>query len=243
MKLYDELAAWWPLVSAPGDYAEEAEFYRNALASAAEIEVRSVLELGSGGGNNASHMKRHFRLTLVDPSPGMLSVSRTLNPECEHIEGDMRTIRLGRRFDGVFVHDAVAYMTTEEDLRRAIATAHAHTRRGGAAVFAPDHVRETFRASTRHGGHDGDGRSVRYLEWTWDPDPEDGTYTVDFAVLLRDGRGGIRVEHDRHVLGLFPRDLWMGCLVEAGFEARVKQFAHSELEPQGIEIFLGRRPT
>jgi len=50
---------------------------------------------------------------LVDKSPGMLEVSRALNPECEHVEGDMRTVRLGREFDLVFVHDAVAYMAKE----------------------------------------------------------------------------------------------------------------------------------
>ena len=76
-----------------------------------------MLELGSGGGNNASHLKRRFQLTLVDRSPEMLAVSRRLNPECEHVEGDMRTVRLGRTFDAVFVHDAIAYITTEDDLR------------------------------------------------------------------------------------------------------------------------------
>src|SRR5690606_12595145 len=106
-----------------------------------------------GGGNNASHLKAHARLTLVEPSEGMRAVSRALNPECEHLDGDMRTVRLGRTFDAVFVHDAVAYMTTEADLRRAMATAFLHTRPGGAALFAPDHVRETFVPGTDHGGH------------------------------------------------------------------------------------------
>jgi hypothetical protein len=46
---------------------------------------------------------------------------------------------------------------------------------GGAAVFAPDHVRETLTPTTDHGGNDGDEWSLRYLEWTWDPDPGDDT--------------------------------------------------------------------
>ena len=41
----------------------------------------------------------------------MLELSRTLNPDCEHLEGDMRTLRLGRTFDAVLIHDAVMYMT------------------------------------------------------------------------------------------------------------------------------------
>jgi trans-aconitate methyltransferase len=109
----------------------------------------TILELGSGGGNNASHMKAHATLTLTDLSPEMLELSRSLNPECEHIQGDMTTLRLDRTFDGVFVHDAVSYLTTEVQLRAAVETAFVHTRPGGAAIFCPDHVRERFRETTR----------------------------------------------------------------------------------------------
>ena len=173
-----------------------------------------MLELGSGGGNNASHMKAHFpQMTLTDLSEGMLELSRTINPELEHVQGDMRTLRLGREFDAVFVHDAVVYMTTEADLRAAIETAAVHCRAGGVALFAPDHLRENFAPSTDHGGHDGeDGRGLRYLEWTWDPDPSDDTYTVDFAYLLREPDGTARVEQDRHLEGLFSRETWLRLL-------------------------------
>src|SRR5580765_7132183 len=119
-KMYEELASWWPLLSSPADYVEEAAFYERTLAAACQRPLRTVLELGSGGGNNASHLKARFQMVLVEPSAGMLEVSRALNPECEHIEGDMRTVRLGRQFDSVFIHDAVAYMTTQSDLRMAI---------------------------------------------------------------------------------------------------------------------------
>jgi SAM-dependent methyltransferase len=181
-------------------------------------------------------------MVLVEPSTGMLAVSRELNPECEHVQGDMRTVRLGRQFDAVFVHDAVCYMTTESDLRRAIATAFMHCRPGGAALFAPDFVRENFRPSTDHGGHDGQTRGLRYLEGMWDPDPSDTTYVVDYAYLLRAADGAVRVEHDRHVEGLFARADWLRMLSEAGFEARTIPFEHSELEPGAHEVFVAQRP-
>ena len=151
----------------------------------AEGPVESVLELGSGGGNNASHMKARFRLTLVDLPPAMLEVSRGLNPECEHLEGDMRTLRLGRTFDAVFVHDAVMYLTSAADLRAAMATAVAHCRPGGVVVFTPDCVRETYFDYEHRGGHDGaDGRSLRYHERVFDPDPSDHTYRVEMTLQL-----------------------------------------------------------
>lgn len=239
-KLYNELAEWWPLMSAPEEYAEEAGVYRDMMLAAGGGPIRTVLELGSGGGNNASHLKAHFDLTLVELSPGMMEVSIRRNPECEHHQGDMRTARLGRQFDAVFVHDAVCYMSTPEDLRRAMETAFVHCRPGGVALFCPDYVAETFVPSTDHGGHDGHGRALRYIEWIWDPDPSDVTYLVDYAYLLRTGRD-TRVVHDRHIEGLFSVSTWLDTFRSVGFDARPQPYRHTEVE-RPIDVFLARRP-
>ena len=242
-RLYDELASWFHLLTAPEDYAEEADLYRRVLIEAADAPVRTVLELGSGGGNNASHLKAHFELTLVDRSPQMLELSRSLNPECRHELGDVRDVRLGESFDAVFVHDAVSYITTEADLAATIVTAAAHLRPGGAALFVPDFVRERFEPRTDHGGHDGRERALRYLAWFWDPDPSDTTYVCDFAYLLRDESGTVRCEYDRHVCGLFPRATWLELIERAGLEA-LHQVAPADEEPAGAELFVGRmRPS
>jgi SAM-dependent methyltransferase len=239
-KLYGELAGWFHLLTAPEDYAEEAELYRRLLVERADGPVENVLELGSGGGNTASHLKRHFTLTLVDLSPQMLALSRTLNPKCEHLEGDMRSVRLERTFDAVFVHDALAYITSEEDLRAVFATAFTHCRPGGGTVFVPDYLTETFEPRTKHGGHDSaDGaRALRYLEWVRG-EPGATTYVVDFAYLLMEDER-VRVEHDRHICGAFPRKTWLEGLEETGFE-------FEEVNPDydatsGQVIFACRRP-
>lgn len=242
-KLYDQLADWWPLLSHPADYAEEAEFFGRTLRGAGNQPARTLLELGSGGGNNASHLKREFEMTLVDLSPGMLAVSRALNPECAHVQGDMRHVRLGRQFDRVLIHDAIAYMTSKDDLRMAMQTAYEHLRPGGAALFVPDFVRENFKADTSHGGHDGEGRSLRYLQWTWDPDPSDDTIVVDFAYMLREGGGAVMVEHDRHINGLFSQGEWLRLMSDVGFCPSVVPFEHSEFEPGTHVVFVGEKPS
>lgn len=241
--LYSELAGWFHLLTAPADYAEEAEVYRQAIMANCDGPARTLLELGSGGGNNASHYKQWFEATLVDRSPQMLAMSRGINPECEHVEGDMRSVRLRRQFDAVFVHDAVAYLVSEEELRACMATAFAHCRPGGVALFVPDYVRDTFKGGVNTGGHDGDdGRALRYVEWVWDPDPSDCTYITDMAYLLREGTE-TRAVHDRHVEGVFPRADWVRWLGQAGFDPVTvtplvlpddDEFYHSE-------VFVGRR--
>ncbi|MEO8457173.1 MAG: class I SAM-dependent methyltransferase [Chloroflexota bacterium] len=236
--LYTDLASWWPLMSAPEDYVEEAAIYASLLSEHATRPLQSVLELGSGGGNNASHMKQHFAMTLVDVAAGMVEVSRKLNPECEHHVGDMRTVRLGREFDAVFVHDAICYMATEADLRSVFETAYLHCAQGGIALFAPDHVRENFADHTDHGGHDGDGRSMRYLEWVHDSDGIGTTYEVDYAYVLREDGQPARVVHDHHVEGLFSREDWLSWIADAGFEPQEAPFIHSEVDYEGV-MFLG----
>ena len=120
-RLYTDLANWWPLLSPPDeDYAAEAAVIIDMLIETLGDSPATILELGSGGGNNAFYLKQHARMTLVDLAPGMLEVSRALNPEAEHVEGDMRTVRLGRTFDAVVIHDAIMYLLTEDDLAAAL---------------------------------------------------------------------------------------------------------------------------
>ena len=242
-KLYRELASWFHLLAPPSEYAEDAEYYLKTLRSVCDGGVRTLLELGSGGGNVASHLKRTLELTLVDIAPEMLDVSRSINPRVEHVVGDMRSVRLGRLYDAVLIQDAISYITNEADLERTLATAFAHLRPGGAAILAPDHIQETFESTTDCGGHDGPARALRYIEWLWDPDPADTTYTQDFALLLREEDGHVRVEHDRHVMGLFARDTWLSVLDAVGFSAKAVRFDHSEIPPGSHELFVATKPS
>jgi len=240
-KLYNELAHWFPLLTPPEHYAEEAGIYRQIIERyLVQGPLKTLLELGCGGGHNAFYLKESFQMTLTDISPAMLDLSRKLNPECEHLPGDMRTLRLDRLFDVVLIHDAISYMTTGADLAAALQTAFVHCAPGGVALFCPDFVKETFYPGAAHGGADGDGRALRYLEWTWDADPSDDQYQVDFAYLLREG-AKVRAEYDRHILGLFSRGEWERLIREAGFDYFVEPFEHNEAGAGNCGIFIGRK--
>jgi SAM-dependent methyltransferase len=240
-RLYRDLAEWWPLISPPEEYADEAA-YLTAVLAADPAGVREVLDLGSGGGCNAVHLKRHVALTLVDIAEPMLEVSRRLNPECEHLRGDMRTIRLGRAFDAVLVHDAVDYMTSEAELRQVIDTAFAHCRPGGIALFVPDYTAETFRAASGAGGSsDPSGRQASFREWAWDPDPDDGWIQVEYEFRLRSADGAVQVLHESHRLAAFSQAAWLRLLGAAGFDLA----AGPSVVPAGrrpASLFIARRP-
>ncbi|MGD9935727.1 MAG: trans-aconitate 2-methyltransferase [Dehalococcoidia bacterium] len=240
MRMYRELAEWFHLLTHPDDYEEEAATYAAAIRHALPDAV-TLLELGSGGGNNASHLKQHFTCTLTDLSEDMLHVSRGINPELEHFLGDMRTLRLDRTFDAVFIHDAIEYMSTRESLAQAIETAFVHTRPGGVALFVPDGVSETFAPGIDTGGRDDpDGRGLRYLEWTLPPKPGETTYEVHFAILMKDS-DGTTVDHDVHTHALFTRDEWHTIIRETGFEILPSPELDPEIHEEQV-IFVARRP-
>ncbi len=241
MKLYNELAGWWHLLSTPADYAEEAELYWQII-SKYKPGVQDALELGSGGGNNAFHLKKKCRFTLPDISPEMIRVSRELNPDCEHFVGDMRGIDLNRQFDLVFIHDAIMFITAEEDLEKVFVTARKHLKPGGLLFIAPDFFKETFRPSTSHGGHDDGQRSIRYLEWTYDSDPDDNIVETEYAYLIKVIGQATRCEYERAVEGIFPKKTWEALLRKAGFEVSFEPIPHSELEPGSYLGIIGISP-
>jgi hypothetical protein len=234
MHMYDELAAWWPLLSPPHHYVGEAE-HLLPLLDPDPTRRLTLLELGSGGGSLAWHFRDHFALTLTDRSPHMLAVSREVHPDAEHVASDMRTLRLGRTFDRVLIHDAIMYLTTAEDVLGALRTARTHLDDGGRAVVVPDCVAETYEPGTLHGGEDApDGRGLRFLEWHWDPDPSDTQYEVAYAFVMRDPSGDIRIDQDRHRCGVFPRATWHDLFERAGFSVS------SVMDPWERDVFVAR---
>lgn len=227
-RLYDDLAHLWPLISPPEEYAEEASYWREALRARLGPGRHRILELGVGGGHNLSHLTADFQATAVDLSENMLALSMRLNPGVEHHLGDMRTVRLGRTFRAVLVHDAIAYMLTEEDLRAVFATAAAHLEPGGIFITAPDWFRETFRGtSVLHWTSRTGDLELTAIEYLHDPDPSDTTIESIFFYMLQE-HGNLRIEQDRHITGLFPMDTWTGLMEEAGFEVEVAAYLPNE---------------
>ncbi|MFY9219346.1 MAG: class I SAM-dependent methyltransferase [Candidatus Nanopelagicales bacterium] len=206
-RLYGDLAPWWPLISPPSEYVDEIPRLQAALGPPGRL-----LELGSGGGHVASHLLQ-FDRTLVDLAEPMLAVSRELNPDCRHEQGDMRTIRLNERFDAVLVHDAVDYLLTEDDVEQMLDTAAEHLVDGGRLVIVPDDIADTFHPGTTSGGSDdAHGRAARFLEWVHELQPGETSVQVDYVFVLRERDGSVDVVHEQHECGLFTINQWRRML-------------------------------
>jgi SAM-dependent methyltransferase len=256
-RIYADLADWWPLISPPREYSAESAYLAAVLDRTLEPDPAlgsdqsalqpEVLDLGSGGGHVAVHLKDRFTLTLVDLSDEMLAVSRQLIPQARHVQGDMRSIRLGRTFDAVLVHDAIDYIIGTDDLRLAIETAALHCRPGGVVLFVPDYVKETFDELTGDGGGgaDGTGRIASFSERTWDPDPGDDWVQADYEFTLRTADGDEKVICESHRLSAFGHETWRAQIKAAGLrlepEAPADQTRLPGREP--ANLFLTHKPS
>lgn len=237
-RLYNELAYLWPIISPPGEYAGEADCWREVLQDKLGPGRHHILELGAGGGHNLSYLTQDFQATAVDISPEMLSLSRKLNPEVQHHLGDMRTVRLELSFDGVFIHDAISYMLTESDLSATFETAKMHLRPGGVLLLVPDWVQEVFPGTADFNWvREVDGVRVSIQEHLHDPDSSDTQIESRYCYTIRDN-GGVRVEHDTHTTGLFPITTWERLLEESGFQVETLRVPGNEGGYGGI-LFVG----
>lgn len=236
-RLYTDLAWLWPVVSPVEDYRSEAQEFLRVISKHARIPVRTLLDLGCGGGHNDHFLQENFMVMGVDTSLHMLALARQLNPGLEYQIGDMRSLKLERRFDAVMVADSIGYMLNETDLLAAFRTAYDHLNPGGVFCTYAEETPQSFEQNgTYHSTHQAGDLEVTLVENYYDPDLEDTTFEINFIYLIRQA-GHLSIETDMHLAGLFPENTWIKLMKKAGFI--VKQEIYAD---EGFPFFIGIRP-
>jgi len=202
---YNQLAWTDTILARPEDFEEEATTYVNLIKPHLSATSPTMLHLGCGAGGHDFHFKRHFSVTGVDLSEGMLEIARKRNPEIQYLQGDMRTVSIDREFDVVAIPDSIMYMTTLEDLSAALSNAVAHLKRDGVLLVVA-HTREEFRNNNFAYTGEADNTHVTVLENNHIV--SENTYEAAIVYLIRKG-GRLETHHEVHTLGLFSYDQWM----------------------------------
>jgi SAM-dependent methyltransferase len=130
------LSRAYDLLYADKDYAGEAGRAIDLVELATGRRPSSVLELGAGTGGHAVHLAADgIEVVGVEASRDMIARTTPV-PGVQLIQGDARSVRLGRTFDAVLALFHVAsYQAEDDDLAAFLATAAAHLEPGGAFVF------------------------------------------------------------------------------------------------------------
>jgi SAM-dependent methyltransferase len=96
----------------------------------------SVLDLGCGAGEPiARHLiAAGYTVTGVDSSPTMIALCESRFPDARWLVADMRTLSLGRRFDGLLAWDSSFHLRAD-DQRAMFAIFRNHAAPGAALMF------------------------------------------------------------------------------------------------------------
>lgn len=211
---YNEMAWTEDLLADPADYEDEVMVCVDLIKRTAVEPPKTLLHLGSGAGGHDWIFKRHFKVTGVDLSLGMLNKARAVHPDIAYIEDDMRTVRLNRQFDAVVIPDSIDYMASLDDLRQALETAAMHLKTGG-VLLVVGKTKETFQNNNFSYTGERDGVHVTLLENNYINPFIPNTYEATFVYLIRQ-RGELTVHTDHQVLGLFPLATWETLFRDVG---------------------------
>ncbi|HCJ65833.1 MAG TPA: SAM-dependent methyltransferase [Elusimicrobia bacterium] len=224
-RAYSELAWTEPIIAPPEEYVKETELFSKVINEHSKIKPRTLLHLGCGAGGNDYTFKKHFKVTGVDISKGMLEIAEKLNPEVNYIYGDMRTIKLKEYFDAVAIPDSIGYMTTLEDLRKTIITAYEHLNPGGVLLIVSN-IREEFRENNFvYTGSKGDVE-ITIFENNCIPNPAGTTYQATLIYLVL-RKGKLKIHTECHIIGLFKLKTWLNLLKELGLKINQMKLEHS----------------
>ena len=223
-RAYADLAWLEPIISAPGDYAEETEFFVRAIREHARIETETLLHLGCGAGVNDFTFKRHFAVTGVDLSEDMLRLAGALNPQARYLSGDMRDVELAESFDAVAIPDSIGHMITAADLRSTIANATRHLKPGGVLLVVTS-LQEEFQDNNFVYTGAREDVEVTIFENNYVVKPHRTTYEATVVYLIR-REGALEIHSDRCTLGLFSLATWLSLFQEAGLEVAQERMDH-----------------
>lgn len=96
-----------------------------------------ILDIGCGGGEPIARylVDAGFAVTGIDSSPTMISLCSDRLPAQEWAVGDMRTLRLQQRFDGIVAWDSFFHLNPD-DQRRVIPIFGTHALPGAPLLFS-----------------------------------------------------------------------------------------------------------
>lgn len=220
---YNDLAWVDKILSDVDDYKEESNYYIGLIKDNTSVPVPKVLHFGCGAGNHDYFFKKHFQITGIDISHGMLEIARNLNPETNYLLGDMRTIELDEKFDVVIIPDSIDYINTYDDLSKTIANSCKHLKDNG-ILFIVAHVKEEFRNNNFVYSGEKDNINVTLFENNYIT--SENSYEATLFYIIREV---VRTYHyqEVHKLGLFKYKQWIDLFTENKLKVKVLNYDHS----------------
>ncbi|MDD3670380.1 MAG: class I SAM-dependent methyltransferase [Sphaerochaetaceae bacterium] len=221
--------------------SKQLNYAKRAIKNIISVTTHTMLHLGCGAGGHDYHFKKHFKVTGVDVSQGMLDIAKKTNPDVTYVLGDMRSINLSEKFDAVVIPDSIAYMSTVGDLKQTLMNATGHLKTGGVLLVVA-HTKEEF--SEHNFVYTGSEDNIHITLFENNHIISDSTYEATMIYLIRK-EAETSIHHETHTLGLFPYEQWLSIFKECQLQVEVINTDHlydDYLLEEGefkLKVFIG----
>lgn len=131
------------------DYNQIAKYYDEVIGKGFETneyirkkiliynrDVKAVLELGCGTGNNLQTFKKEFSLTGIDISAEMLKIAKKKIPGADFYLKDLRNFRFDKKFDLIIcLFDTLNHILLFNEWKRLFTNVNSHLNKNGLFIF------------------------------------------------------------------------------------------------------------
>lgn len=225
VRFYDALYSW-------KDYEGEAARLHE-LIQQLRPGARTLLDVACGTGKHLEHLRAHYEAEGLDLEADFLTLARQRLEGTPLHQGDMRTFDLGKRFDVVTcLFSSIAYMTSLDNLRRAVQTMADHVDDGGLLIVEPFFGPEQFEAGTPWALFvDEPDLKIARMDV---PEVDGAVGMIPFQYLVATG-GAVEHFTEIHHLGLYTHEEYVEAFSAAGLEA-----THDPEGPMGRGLYMAR---
>lgn len=225
-RFYEALYSW-------KDYEGEAALLHELIQERSP-GARTLLDVACGPGKHLEHLRAYYDVEGLELERDFVAMVRQRLPGMHIHHADMRDFDLRKDFDVVTcLFSSIGYMTTVDDLKRAVQTMSEHVNETGLLIVEPWFAPEEFRAGEPWALFvDEPGLKIARMDV---PEVDGRVSTIEFHYLVA-GTEGVEHFSEVHNLGLFTYDDYMDALTRAGLTV-----AHDPEGLMGRGLYVGQR--
>ena len=230
--LYDKLAQYYDVIYAKKNFGAEAKWIYQYLKHRGSLEKGNLLDVACGTGRHIAYWQKFYQCVGVDVSKNAINLAKKHVPRATFLVADMRTLRLGKKFDVVTcLFGSIVYVRTLLKLRRVFRILSTHIKTNGFLVIEPWISPKKFVSGFVSSSHFHVARGMLY-RLSLSKKRAHGADVDEHYLVTHSGT--MRYYHDTHHLGLFDVTTICGELKRLGF--RIIHKKHFSMFPQGIII-------
>jgi SAM-dependent methyltransferase len=235
-QLYKKFSVYYDKIYENVDYSGESEFINSAIKTHKTTSGVKLLDVACGTGSHAKILKNNFRVTGVDINDAMLRIARNKVPEANFINGNMKNMDLGSKFDVIIcIFSAIHYNRNYNELECTLNNFHNHLEDGGVLIYDLSFNTENW----IEGLVSVDTVVEEHLKIAriCQSKLNNGIFNANFVFLVKDDEK-FDFDIDEHELGVFEIDKVIDLMKKVGFET----FIYADFKIEKWESGEGQRP-